>query len=391
MNQLLDSLSVSKNWQFPIGVAVIVVGTVIAIVFARLILYVVAQQLTSRTKTDIDDKLLKAIRRPAYTLVYLLGFGYLFEYFEASELPYLNENLFKIADGIVFSSAVLIITHLVVRVLSTLVLWFGQNLASRTETKVDDEFVPLVDRGVKVVLYLLGVLVILDHFEVNITGLITVLGVGSLAIALAAQETLANMIGGFVIMIDRPFRTGDRLQLDDGKVCDVFQIGVRSTKFRTRENTLIIVPNAELVKSTIHNLSYPEPETRIRVDVGVAYKEDIEHVKVVMLDEAAKHTNIINQPVPQFRFLNFGESSLDVSLLCRVADVETQYRTESELRQQILKRFRAEGIEIPFPQRVFTMISNPDSELKQDEKNPANMRSSHTFDSHDSENIDDGA
>jgi len=357
MYEFLDYLAVPTQWQLLLGIATIIAVTVLAVLMARMLLFVVAQRLASRTKTDFDDKLLRAARRPAYLMVYLLGFGYLFQFLQDRELPYLSETLFKVADGVIFTCGVLIVAHMAVRVLSTMISWFGTNVASRTETKIDDEFVPLIDRAVKVILYVLGVLVILDHFDVNITGLITVLGVGSLAIALAAQDTIANMIGGFVIMIDRPFRTGDRLLLDDGRVCDVHQIGVRSTKFRTRENTLIIVPNAELTKSTVHNLSYPQPETRIRVDVGVGYDADLDQVRTVMLDEASQHTNIMEHPAPQFRFLNFGDSALDVSLRCRVADVTSQYRTESELRQQVLRRFRSEGIEIPFPQRVVTMIA----------------------------------
>lgn len=361
MYEFLNSLEIPEQWRLLLGVAIILVATVAAVSLARLLLFVVAQKLTARTKTDFDDKLLRAARRPAYFLVYLLGLGYLVQFLEDRELPYLSNATFGIADGVVFTLGVLTITHIAVRVLTTMISWFGSNIAARTDTEIDDEFVPLIDRAVKVILYVLGVLVVLDHFDVNITGLITVLGVGSLAIALAAQDTIANMIGGFVIMIDRPFRTGDRLLLDNGRVCDVFQIGVRSTKFRTRENTLIIVPNSELTKSTVHNLSYPQPETRIRVDVGVGYGEDLDKVRDVMLDEAAQHADILEEPVPQFRFLNFGDSALDVSLRCHVTDVATQYATESELRLQILRRFRTEGIKIPFPQRVVTMISGDDT------------------------------
>ncbi len=188
------------------------------------------------------------------------------------------------------------------------------------------------------------------------------LGVGSLAIALAAQETIANMIGGFVIMIDRPFRAGDWLRMTDGTTCKVHQIGVRSTKFLTFENTLIIVPNAELMKSTVHNVTYPYPEIRVRIDVGVSYNSDMDQVKRVMLDEAQKNPMILNDPEPFFRFLEFGDSSLNVSMFCRVPQVLDQYKAGSDLRTQILKRFRQEGIEIPFPQRVITMVRDKQSD-----------------------------
>ncbi|UCC45219.1 MAG: mechanosensitive ion channel, partial [Candidatus Zixiibacteriota bacterium] len=198
-------------------------------------------------------------------------------------------------------------------------------------------------------------------FGVDIKGLVAVLGVGSLAIALAAQETLANMIGGFTIMIDRPFRKGDMVRLPDGRRVRVHEIGIRSTKFLTYDNTLVIVPNSELIKATVHNITYPAPRVRVVIDVGVDYGSDMSLVREVMLDEASKHDTVLKDPAPQFFFLNFGDSSLDVSMRCHIVRAEDYRRVASDLRTQILNRFRAEGIEIPFPQRVVTMLKEPES------------------------------
>jgi small-conductance mechanosensitive channel len=278
-------------------------------------------------------------------------FNYL-EYISGGRAP----SLFKSIDGIFYVLCVFVIAVMIIRMISTLLSWYATNIASRTESTLDDEFVPLADRGVKIIGYILALLIVLDHFNVDILGMVAVLGVGSLAIALAAQETIANMIGGFVIMIDRPFRVGDRVQLDTGSTVIVNQIGIRSTKFRTFENSLIIVPNAELMKSTVHNLTYPAPMLRVQIDVGVGYDSDMEQVRRVMLDEAARHQTVIDDPPPSFFFLEFGDSSLNVSMRCWVADGSEQFITASELREQVLNRFREEGIEIPFPQRVVTMI-----------------------------------
>lgn len=362
MEQLIRSLPFSEVVQNIIGIIIIIASTLIAVYLARFILYVVAKKLFSKTKTDLDDMLLLAGRKYLNLLVIILGIYLLFEFLGKIYSNILGDQFFKITDGVLYTLTVFIFTHLVVKMTSTLILWFGKNIASKTETNVDDEFIPLVERVLKITLYVLGILVILDHFEVNIAGLLTVLGVGSLAIALAAKDSIANMIGGFIIMIDRPFRVDDSVKLDDGTVCVVHEIGVRSTKFRTFENTLIIVPNAELIQSTVHNLTYPMSEIRVRVDVGVGYGEDLEHVKRVILDEADKHPNVMKNPLPEFRFLNFGDSSLDVSLRCRVDDVGKQFSTACDLREQILIRFRKENIEIPFPQRVVTWMADSDSE-----------------------------
>lgn len=365
MEQLLKSLPFSEHVQTLIGVVIICLVTVIAVYLSRVILFVVGARLAAKTRTDLDDKLLETGRKYLHILVYLIGFHFLMNFIQKSIWGgYVGEMFFTVIDGILYSLGVFVVAQLAVQELSILIRWFGENIAVKTDARINEEFVPLFDRAIKVTLYVLAVLVVLDYFDVNIAGLITVLGVGSLAVALAAQETIANMIGGFVIMIDRPFRAGDRVRLDDGTVCVVYQIGVRSTKFQTFENTLIIVPNAELMKSTVHNLTYPKPEIRVRVDVGVSYDSDLSKVREIMIAEAKKHPNVLKEYQPEFRLLNFGDSSLDVSLRCRVADVSLQFTTTCDLREQVLDAFRREGIEIPFPQRVITMISEEQGKEK---------------------------
>lgn len=358
MIKLLQNIPVSPLLQKLIGAAIIVAGTVVAAYVIRYVIASVAARIAAKTKTDLDDRLVAGTRIPFFLLVYLFGMSVLLNYLQGLLSETFGLELFTILDGVIYAAGVILVASIVIRILSIILRWYGAVVAAKTETQIDDEFIPLLDRTIKVIVYVLAILIILDHFQIDIKGLITVLGVGSLAIALAAQETIANMIGGFVIMIDRPFRVGDWLRLSDGTMCQVHQIGVRSTKFLTFENTLIIVPNAELMKSTVHNVTYPHPQTRVRIDVGVSYGSDIGHVKGVMLEEAAAHPLVLDDPAPFFRFLEFGDSSLNVSMFCRVPDVLDQFRVGSELRQQILDRFRKEGIEIPFPQRVITIVKD---------------------------------
>jgi len=354
MYELLEKLPLPPLLQMVAGIVGIILLTILFASIARLILSLIAQRIARRTRTDLDDRLLAGIKRRVPHLVFIIGAVALFNYLE-----HISEGgapvLFRTVDGALFVVGVYIVTVMIVGVISTLLSWYSENIASRTETTLDDEFVPLADRVIKIIGYVLALLIILDHFNVDIMGLVAVLGIGSLAIALAAQETIANMIGGFVVMIDRPFRVGDRVRLGDGTTAVVNQIGIRSTKFRTFDNTLIIVPNAELMKSTVHNLTYPYPRLRVQIDVGVGYDSDIDQVRQVMLGEANNHSIVLADPKPSWYFLEFGDSSLNVSLRCWVADPSERFRTASELREGILNRFREEGIEIPFPQRVVTM------------------------------------
>ncbi len=357
MEQLISKIPLADVWQQLIGIAAVILLIAIGTFVVRRLLYVLLEKITARTSTELDNMLVGATRGPVYLLAWVFGIGILLDFLQSLYVETIGERLFVVLDGILYSIGVMIVAVLIVRVLGAVFGWYAETIAVRTQTSVDDEFIPLLDRAVKIVLYTVAILAILDRFEVDVKGLIAVLGVGSLAVALAAKDTLANIIGGFVIMIDRPFRVGDRIRLADDTLCKVHRIGIRSTKFQTFDNTLIIVPNHELMNSTIHNTTYPKPEVRVKVEVGVGYDSDLKQVRRVMMEVAEANDKVLQSPKPQFALLNFGDSALDVSLRCRVADVVDQFRTGCELRESVFERFREEGIEIPFPQRVVTMVN----------------------------------
>ena len=354
MQSFLSQIPVAEIWQHLIGMAIIIVGTIIVAALVRAVLWSVISHFAKRTKSDLDDRLLAATRKHVYWLVYIIGATVLFNFVQSLYVETTGEKLFEVVDGITYSLGVLVVANLIVRILATSLVWYGENVAAKTESKVDDEFVPLLNRVGRIVVYALAALIVLDHFKIDVKGLIAVLGVGSLAIALAAQDTVANMIAGFVIMIDRPFRVGDRLRMADGTICLVHQIGIRSTRLITLQNSMIICPNSELTKKEIHNLSYPSEEILVKVSVGVAYGSDIARVRQIVLDESGKHPRVLKSPPPSFSFDQFGPSTLDISVFCRVAQSSDQAPVASELREQLLNRFRQEGIQIPLPQLVIT-------------------------------------
>jgi small-conductance mechanosensitive channel len=178
------------------------------------------------------------------------------------------------------------------------------------------------------------------------------LGVGSLAIALAAQETISIMISGFIIMIDRPFRIGDRIRIGTDILGDVVAIGIRSTKIMDFDRNITIVPNNDIVKSRIINLTYPNILTRVLVEVGVAYGSDIDKVKEVMLKCALENSLRSTDIMPEVNFMKFGDSSLDFRLDVKTDDYKDAFTLGCQLREAIYKAFEKEKIEIPFPQRV---------------------------------------
>lgn len=152
-----------------------------------------------------------------------------------------------------FSLLIVLITYWAFRISDTLFLWYAVNVAAKTKTKLDDKFMPLFRRVSSTVIWSIGIVVLLAKLGVNINALIATLGVGSLAIAMAAQDTIANIIAGFLIMLDSPFSIDDEIKLASGEKVKVLDIGIRRSKFLSEENAVIIMPNLELSKSKITN------------------------------------------------------------------------------------------------------------------------------------------
>jgi small-conductance mechanosensitive channel len=214
---------------------------------------------------------------------------------------------------------------------------------------------------VRVLFALIAVAIILENLGIHLTAVWTTLGVGSVAVALALQETLSNLIAGLYVMADRPIRPGDYIQLDSGPEGFVLRIGWRSTSLRTRANNLVVVPNSTLAKAVITNYSLPELRTGFGLQVGVAYGTDPERVERVLVEVAKQALRegvggMLADSEPTVR-LNpgFGDSSLDFTLGFQIRDVSDQFLVQSELRKRILKRFEQEGIVMPYPVRTVVL------------------------------------
>lgn len=215
---------------------------------------------------------------------------------------------------------------------------------------------PLFGNGIAVSLFLVGSYAIMHIWDVDVTGLVASAGILGLALSFAAKDTLANLFAGISILADRPYEIGDYIVLDSGERGEVTHIGLRSTRLLTRDDVGVTIPNGVIARAKIINeAAGSRDKYRIRIKVGIAYGSDIAKVIEILEDAARQHEEICAAPAPRVRFRAFGESSLDLELLCWIIRPADRGRLVHELNLAVYVSFRNRDINIPFPQREITL------------------------------------
>ena len=210
---------------------------------------------------------------------------------------------------------------------------------------------------VRILFALMGTIIFLENLGVSLTGVWTTLGVGSVAVALALQETLSNFFSGLYLMADRPVGPNDYIKLDTNQEGYVVGIGWRSTVLKTLGNNYVVIPNSVLAKATITNYSVPNPQLSFSLPVSVVYGTDPAQVEKVLLEVAREAIHdglegLLATPAPSVSFAGFGQFSLDFSLGMQLCQFTDQFPVQSDLRKRIVKKFQEAGISMPFPTRT---------------------------------------
>ncbi|KKD08725.1 mechanosensitive ion channel family protein [Streptomyces sp. WM6386] len=211
----------------------------------------------------------------------------------------------------------------------------------------------------RVLVLAIGFLVVLQTLGVSIAPMLTALGVGGLAVALALQDTLANLFAGIHILASKTVQPGDYIRLSSGEEGYVEDINWRQTTVRALSNNLVVIPNGELAKSNMTNFMRPEQQLTILVQVGVGYDSDLDHVERVTIEVVAEVMTEITGAVPDHeplvRFHTFGDSRIGLTVILGVGEFSDQFRIKHEFIKRLHKRYRAEGIRIPAPTRTVAL------------------------------------
>jgi len=322
---------------------------------ARLIFGPVLRKLSSRTETDLDDIIIRAVQRPLVSLVLFAGL-----WGAVHHLPYWEARGLDWIDKVASVGAILIVLAGLLRVFNAVSEWLVERAAEKSSRAREMRSQALVGRKVvNITILVVGVLIALTQLGVEIGPLLAGLGIGGLAVALALQDTLSNLFAGIYMMVDRPVAVGDFVKLESGEEGFVEEIGWRNTKVRMWANNIVIIPNSKLSQSVVTNYYLPRQEMSVYISCGVAYDSDLEHVerlciavgKEVMEQIAGSATDW----TPVVRFKEFADFSINFLVILRVTDFSAQYLLAHEYIKALHRRFNEEGIEIPFPIRTVIM------------------------------------
>ena len=340
-----------------LGIATLIVA--VAAILGRIAMLLIDRmivRLAGGTKTALDNLIINTLRPPLFLIITLIGFQV-----AIGQLTFLDTAWIALFDDLLFMAFVLVGYFLIYRLLKNLLEWYARNVAVKTETKINEQWTPFFRRMLQIVLVAIALVMILDHFEYNVTGLVATLGVGSLAIALAAQTVLADTLAGFTIMMDRPFAVGDRILLPKsiggtyGEWGDVVEIGLRTTRVRSTDGVLLTVPNSVITKDVVANFSHSEsPNLRVRVRLGlVPHLKNVRRAMAAIKEIVDRNPNVSHSPrEPQIVLREIRDYDVLLELRFYVDHPRKMRTTKSEVIEEILRVFEEEEIETSFPAQV---------------------------------------
>lgn len=295
------------------------------------------------SETKIDDIIVGAIEKPII-MWFVIGGVY-------AALPFLNltPQVATNAEKAIILTIILSAAWTLANMAGGIIRFYGSKIGAGLQVSSLGQLLA------KVAILSLGIVIALAELGIEVTPLIASLGIGALAIALALQDTLANIFSGFYVLAEKSVRVGDFVRIEgvgEGRILD---IGWRSTRILTLPNNLVVIPNKKLAESIVTNYDLPDPTTNLDITVSVSYGEDPDRVEAILRDELARAASELpgldRSFEPLIRF-SMGEYALNFTVIYRSLSIGERGRLQHELAKRIFKRLRSEGVEIPFPVRT---------------------------------------
>jgi len=347
-NQLTIWMGDGSSTRWVLAVIILFV-TVVANRYLIRILHLMTQNLAQRTETTLDDTLLQAAEKPLGWLIMVLGIW--------ASVMVINPPsdvlpIVAIVEHIGRLASIILIGWFVWRLVDGLSA-FAMSRAQKTDSALDDQLVPFISKTLKLFIIVTGVLVVAQNMGYSVSGLIASLGIGGIAVAMAARDTIANLFGSVMLLVDRPFIVGDWIKTSEFEGV-VEEIGFRSTKIRTFEKTLVNVPNSLLANMVIDNID-ARSMRRIKMRIGITYGTTTEKMQLAIegIEKILREHPGIDQGFSLVKFDDFEESSLSIFLyyFSQSKEWAVYLQVRQEVNMQIMQLLESLGLSFAFPSR----------------------------------------
>ena len=321
----------------------IILGSVILGRVVFWILSNVVKKFTAKTKTSIDDIIVDMIEEPMSFAIAILGIWYGLDSLNLPDAGHIWIN--RIYHLLIIFN----IAWLANRLIDAIIEEYLVPIVEESESDLDDQLLPILRKGVHAVVWILAIIIGLNNAGYDVGALIAGLGIGGLALALAAQDTVANIFGGVTIFVDQPFTIKDWIKIDSHEGI-IEEVGIRSTRIRTFEGRLITIPNKVFAESAIENVS-AEPSRRVILIFGLTYDMSHEKVQEALTILAEIHSQFSEHLEEKHLelFDSFGDFSLNVKFIFYIKKGEDTFQLNSQIKFEILKRFNEAGLDFAFP------------------------------------------
>jgi MscS family membrane protein len=297
-----------------------------------------------RTPSELDETILEAAGPQIKWLIVVISAR-----FATVRLTFLSPAVKATLQDVYFVLLLALGTWLVWKFSNLSFAGYREILASKGDAERLDPLLTLAHRAVLVAVLTVGLIILLGHFGVNVTGLVAALGIAGLALSLAAQDTLSDALTGVMILLDQPFRVGDQIQIPElGTWGDVVQIGTRTTRVRTRDNRMVIVPNSTIGKSQVINYTYPDPHYRVQMDIGIAYGTAIERTQQIIVDTVSEVDGVLPDKPVDALYSEMGDSTMVFRVRWWIESVKGTRPIFNRVNTALQHALDDAGIEMPF-------------------------------------------
>lgn len=312
---------------------------------------------TSKTKTTLDDIIIERLEKPVIFIIILGGF-----YYGINQLTF-SEKAHAFISQVFVVLVTLSVTWIIISLIDSFIKFYLKPMAEKSKSDLDDHLIPIVRGLIKIVLWIIVLLMLLKKFGIDISALLTGVGLGGLAFALAAKDLLGNFFGGIAILTDKPFKIGDRVKIgeNDGWVTE---IRLRTTRIKTLDGTQLIIPNAQVADTVLENISR-EKARKVKLNIGVEYgtsQKKMLEAERILKDVVKKNKITDDESIVSFN--EFGDSSLNILLIYWIKDVSKVLETKHQINLAIKERFEKAGISMAFPTRTVHLVEEKVSKPK---------------------------